>query len=188
MRHLQIWHPFVLLALATLATPGAFASQESIPITASLDVHFEASDGTQGPAQPLRLVMVNPPSGLSELEVKGDLSALFLSADCRSKQVRVHDQDSTIDSGWESVQSDSFEMDLTPPSIEIADDGQGHRNCNADLNLHIRGKIDCRNPAAPGMSAEIAYQLRSGERSPGHLRGPWKSCSFPQDAYLYGRI
>jgi hypothetical protein len=184
MHNFKFGHLLGLIIASSLVMGGAFAAQDSIPVSESLDVHFEASDGTQGPAQVVRLVMVNPPLGLEQLNIKSDLSPLFFSADCKKNQVRVHDQESLVDSGWETVQSGSFELNLASPSLAFEDDGRGHGNCHADVNLHVRGKLDCHNPNAPGLSAEIAYQLSGDQRS----RGAWTSCSFPRDAYLYGHI
>lgn len=184
MQHFKFSHLIGLIIASGFVMGSALAAQDLIPVSESLDVHFEAPDGTQGPAQAVRLVMVNSPLGLEQLEIKSDLSPLFISADCRKNQVRIHDQESLVDSGWEVVQSGSFELNLASPSLAFVDDGRGHKNCHADVNLHVRGKMDCHNPSAPGLSAEIAYQLSGDERS----RGAWTSCSFPRDAYLYGHI
>jgi len=177
----------LLTALAAICFAGsgsADAASNSIPVAGALSVHFEASDGTQGSPENLNLVMVNPPLGLEKLELRGDLSALYFSADCNGKRVRIHDQESLIDTDWAAAESGTFEFNFTSPSIEVTHDGEGHQNCMADVNLHIRGKLDCHNINAPGIDAEIAYQFASDGGSRGHST----SCSFPRDAYLYGRL
>jgi hypothetical protein len=174
-----------IMSLTGLTICGAvYAAQNSIPVSYDLSFHFEASDGTQGPLESLNLVMVNPPSGLSRLELESELSPLAFAADCTSKQVRIHDQDSAIDTDWSSAQNGTFEFDLNSPSFRVVNDGAGHSNCMADVNLHIRGKLDCHNVNAPGLSVEIVYQFLESRS----VRGSAKMCSLPQGSYLYGKI
>ncbi|MFL5814493.1 MAG: hypothetical protein ACJ763_13025, partial [Bdellovibrionia bacterium] len=175
----------ILLILAGLTVCGAvYAAQGSIPVSEDLGIRFEAVDGTQGPPESLRLIMVNPPSGLSRLDLEDAISPLLFAADCGTQQVRIHDQDSLIDTDWSPAQNGNFEFSLNSPSIRVVNDGAGHSNCMADVSLHIRGKLDCHNVNAPGLSAEIAYQFLESRS----VRGPAKMCRLPQGSYLYGNI
>jgi hypothetical protein len=175
----------ILLTIAGLTICGAvYAAQGTIPVSEDLTIRFEASDGTQGAPESLKLVMMNPPSSLNRLELEYGPSPLLFAADCTTKQVRIHDQDGVIDTGWSPAENGSFEVELNSPSLRVVNDGAGHSNCMADVSLHIRGKLNCHNVSAPGLSAEIAYQF-SGSRS---VRGAAKMCSLPQDSYLYGKV
>lgn len=98
--------------------------------------------GMVAPGQPGRLSLKGCAGVLDEVELLPS-SALYFSGDCAQKTLAVRTADLRLDSLWQVLPDDSFNLWIS--SVPLLLGRAGGSACSVGADLHISGRLNCRD-------------------------------------------
>jgi len=138
--------------------------------------------GSIAEPRPVRLGLWECPIGQDPLELKRSPSPLIFQADCKEKTIAIRTADRTVDTFWKVMPDGSFLTTIDSGLIQLAEDGEGNRNCNAYPQAEIWGKLDCTDQDRVTISVNTIWWLTRGKKPEG---ASGADCRLPKSCYLH---
>jgi hypothetical protein len=138
--------------------------------------------------QPAAFRLSSCPLPVGTLRVLTPPGAILFSGDCREKTLAIRTDDLALDSLWQVLPDDRFDLGAGPLWVRLSEDADGHTNCWTEARLSVRGSLACRDQDRMKIEFdEIALQLSVPRENPGGLPGPeGQRCHLPESCELTG--
>jgi hypothetical protein len=190
MNDSRIWSAFALL-LCTLSCGvpiGSGSSQDGSPRwQGSLTLGTQCPYGMVSDTRQGSLKLAGCPLPLDALEILETPGPILFSGDCREKILAIRTGDLSLDSLWQVMPNDTFDLGAGPIWIRLSQDQDGHQNCWARSRIIVKGALQCRDQDRMDIRLdEITLSLADESSSSGEIGPDGQRCHLPTSCRLTG--
>jgi len=97
--------------------------------------------------------------GIGRVDLVEALRPLVIQADCKKKLISVRSTDGKLDSLWEVMPDNTFNLTVDGGRAILKDDGSGNLNCATNLSAEMFGTLDCADRDRVTIKFETVWWL-----------------------------
>ena len=129
------------------------------------------------------------PLSPAKIDFTRPLIPLLFQADCRSRTLIIRSTDQSIDTSWDILPNNSFDVEFEGGMLALSTDGAGP--CVSYTAIRVTGLVACDKPDQPVISFQLEYHPGQGKvpnqtlhPAPARLCQLPKTCAFLTQAKL----